>query len=351
MEAQLNKEAILVALQQVYDPDLQQDIVSLGFIKDLEITPTGKVSFKLELTTPACPMKNQMKAMAEQAVKSVAGVNEVEIEMTAQVRSQSQNTPITLPEVKNVICVASGKGGVGKSTVSVNLAMALAKSGATVGILDADIYGPTIPALLGIYEPQLEADGDRLVPVSKYGLKVISIGFLLRPNQAVIWRGPMLDNMVTQFLGGVAWGSLDYLLVDLPPGTGDVQLSICQKISLAGAVIVSTPQDIALNIAQKAIFMFQELHCPILGIIENMSYFVCSHCGMREQIFGNGGARDLSHKLDIPFLGEIPLAQNIRSTSDEGNPVVNFAADSPQAKAFMEVASKLAAQISIRNKQ
>ena len=343
---------ILEALKAVQDPDLRRDIVSLGFVKHLTIDG-GRVAFQIELTTPACPVKDLLREEARKAVAAIPGVTSVEIGMTAQVRRSAapQLSGSLIPTIKNVIPIASGKGGVGKSTVSANLALALAKTGARIGLMDADVYGPTIPTLLGItQQPEVDAQ-NRMTPVEQYGVKVISMGFFMKPEDAVIWRGPMLHKTVQQFLGGVLWGELDYLLVDLPPGTGDVQLSLCQSIPITGAVIVSTPQDVALNVAQKAIAMFKKLNAPILGIVENMSAFVCSHCGTREEIFGSGGARKIAERLAIPFLGEIPLATTIRQTSDAGKPIVLSQPESAAAEAFTAVAKQLAAQISIRAMQ
>jgi len=248
--------------------------------------------------------------------------------------------PKLLPQVKSVIAVASGKGGVGKSTVSANLALALAKTGSKVGLMDADVYGPSIPTILGIHEKPASLD-NRIIPVEKYGVKVISMGFFVSANEAVIWRGPMLHKMVQDFLGVVDWGELDILIVDLPPGTGDIQLSLCQTIPLTGAVIVSTPQEVAWNVAQKAIVMFDKLNTPVLGIIENMSYHVCKKCGEKEEIFGSGGARRAAESMGIPFLGQIPLLKAIRSTADEGDPVVHSDANSEAAKNFVDIAKKL----------
>ena len=248
-----------------------------------------------------------------------------------------------LPGVQYVIPVASGKGGVGKSTVSVNLAVALAKSGARVGLMDADVYGPSIPTILGIHEKP-ETNGSRLVPVEKHGVKVISMGFFVPVNDAVIWRGPMLHKMVQDFLGAVEWGTLDYLLVDLPPGTGDIQLSLCQTIPVAGAVIVSTPQDVAWNVAQKAIVMFDKLNAPIAGIIENMSHYVCGHCGNKDEIFGTGAARRAASVLGLPFLGGIPIEAGLRQSADSGNPIVLSAPQSEAAKAFEQIAKNLTSQ-------
>ncbi len=271
--------------------------------------------------------------------------------MSPEATTQSQSMKERLiPGVKYVVPIASGKGGVGKSTVSANLALALAKTGAKVGLMDADVYGPSIPTILGITEKPVQQN-NRLIPVEKFGIKVISMGFFVPANDAVIWRGPMLHKMIQDFLGVVDWGELDYLLVDLPPGTGDIQLSLCQTIPLTGAVIVSTPQDVAWNVAQKAIVMFDKLNAPILGIIENMSHHICSHCGTRDNIFGTGGAKRAAQTMGISFLGEIPVETAIRQTADEGNPVVQSAPESSSAKSFIQIAKNLSLQIKIRSER
>jgi ATP-binding protein involved in chromosome partitioning len=345
--SQLDEKAVLTALAKVEDPDLKRDIVSLGFVQNLVIE-SGRVAFDIELTTPACPMKNQLKSAAEQVVGELPGVSEVAINMTARVPA-GQTAPVgkaTMPGVKHVIPVASGKGGVGKSTVSANLAVALAASGARVGLLDADIYGPSIPMIMGINEKPEMADDKTMLPVEKYGVKVISMGFFIEAKQAVVWRGPMLGKMVDEFLDNVSWGELDYLIIDLPPGTGDVQLSLCQKLHLSGAVVVSTPQDVSLGIARKAISLFEILESPVLGLVENMSWYRCPHCGEREDIFGNGGTRRAAETLGLPFLGELPLAASIREDSDRGHPTVIADPDSVQGKAFKELAGAIAARIS-----
>ncbi len=344
----VTEQAVLSALATINDPDIHRDIVSLGFIKGLRIDGEN-VAFTIELTTPACPVREQMQEDARRVVLSLPGIAHVAITMTSQVRAtQSAEKDKLVPLVKNVVPVASGKGGVGKSTVSANLAIALAKLGARVGLMDADVYGPSIPTLMGANIPP-RPGGEKIVPPVHYGVKIMSMGFFLPKGEAVIWRGPMLSKTVDQFLGDVDWGELDYLLVDLPPGTGDVQLSLCQKIPLTGAAIVSTPQDLAFQVAEKAIFMFKKLRTPILGLIENMSGFECRHCGQREEIFGSGGARRHAMANDFPFLGEIPLSTDIRIASDEGRPIVESMPDSPSARAFLRVAENLAAGVSTLN--
>ncbi len=347
MRNRITAEEVLSALRAVQDPDLNRDIVSLGFVKDLEVS-NHLVSFTLQLASPACPVKEQIVETARQAVKAL-GVPEVEVKLMFQVSSGKGPRSNLIPEVKNTVAVASGKGGVGKSTVAANLAVALQRTGARVGLMDTDVYGPSVPVLMGGDEQPRVVEG-KIEPPVAYGVKMISMAYFLPKEEAVIWRGPMLHKTVQQFLGDVRWGELDYLLMDLPPGTGDIQLSLSQTIPLTGAVIVSTPQDLALTVASKAIAMFQKLKVPILGVVENMSYYVCPKCGHREDIFGHGGARAASNKLGFPFLGEIPLDTEIRVNSDEGKPMAlhPFTA---QGKAFQEVASALAAQVCIANFQ
>ncbi len=344
----ITREAVLGALAAIQDPDLHRDIVSLGFIKDLEIQD-GDVTFTIELTTPACPVRQQMEESARRAVSQLPGVQEVEVHMTSRVTTSRQAQPEFLPGVRNTIAVASGKGGVGKSTVAANLAVALMRTGASVGLLDADVYGPCIPTLMGVNGDLHQSPSGKVIPPVQHGVKIMSMGFFLPKNDAVIWRGPMLHKMIQEFLGRVEWGELDYLVIDLPPGTGDVQLSLSQSIPLTGAAIVSTPQDVALEVASKAILMFQKLKVPILGIIENMSYHVCSHCGEREDIFGHGGAKEAGRRAGIPFLGEVPLDAGIRISSDRGRPVALESPELPVVRAFNEIASNLAAQISTLN--
>ncbi len=348
--AEITEQMVLKALGRILDPDLQKDIVSLGFVKDIKICD-GNVAFTIELTTPACPVKEKMKEEAYRYVKELPGVETINVQMTAQVRpSRGEMKQQLIPTVKNVIPVASGKGGVGKSTVSANIALAFAKMGARVGLMDSDVYGPSIPTIMGVNKPP-PMKNNKLLPIEQYGVKIISVGFFIKQEEAVVWRGPMLHKIVSQFLGEVEWGDLDYLIVDLPPGTGDVQLSLCQLIPLTGAAIVSTPQDVALLVAQKAITMFKKLNCPVLGLIENMSYFLCRHCGKREEIFGSGGVRKACERLSVPFLGEIPLSTDIRLTSDNGVPIVFADPEGEMSQAFIRVAENLAAQVSIKNMQ
>ncbi|MDD5435386.1 MAG: iron-sulfur cluster carrier protein ApbC [Nitrospira sp.] len=341
----ITKEEVLNALRVVIDPDLKQDVVTLGFIKDLNIEG-GMVSFILELTTPACPLKEQLRSAAENAVKGIKGVADVHVEVTSKVISHRvEGNEEILPGVKNIIAIASGKGGVGKSTVCVGLAAALAATGARVGLLDTDIYGPSIPIMMGVKE-QPELKDEKLIPIEKYGIRLMSLGFLISEDTPLIWRGPMVMKAVEQLISDVAWGELDYLLMDLPPGTGDVQLTLAQKVPLTGAVIVTTPQDVALLDVVRGISMFKKLNVPILGIVENMSYFLCPHCSERTEIFSHGGGETASRKWEVPFLGEIPLDLKTRVGGDAGKPVLIEDPDSPQSKIFKEIAEKLAAGIS-----
>ena len=343
---------ILGALSKVIDPDLHKDLVTLGMIKDIRID-SGSIAFTVELTTPACPLKEEIERMCREAVGEVAGVTNIAIEMTARVRSTAGRgipTQQPLPGVKNVIAIASGKGGVGKSTVSANIACALAQSGAKVGLLDADIYGPSIPIIMGCEDAQPEVDEAKelLIPIERYGVKIISMGFLQRGGAAVIWRGPMVAKAVQQFLRDVRWGEIDYLIVDLPPGTGDAQLTLAQAIPLSGAVVVMTPQDLAAAVAVKAVSMFRRLDVPILGIVENMSYFLCPTCNARHHVFAHGGGEQAAEALDVPFFGGIPLAVDIGAEADQGTPSVVNSPDGPYAQVFREVSERIAAQVSIR---
>lgn len=339
------EEDVLNALRTVQDPDLHKDLVTLGLIKEVKISG-GKVSVTVELTTPACPLKGKIKQDVENAVLSVAGVSGVDVQMTANVRPAFVAERKGIQGIKNVIAIASGKGGVGKSTVSVNLAVALAKSGASVGLMDADIYGPNIPLMMGLSGKPL-AEGNKIIPPQSYGVKVMSMGFMIPEDQAVIWRGPMLHGAIQQFLSDVAWDNLDYLLVDLPPGTGDVQLSLSQAVPLTGSVMVTTPQAVSLQDVRKGIAMFEKVRVPILGLIENMSYFNCSHCGGRTEIFSHGGGRLAAESLGMKFLGEIPIDTKVREGGDTGKPIVVSDPASEAAVCFTKIAEFLAAEVSI----
>jgi ATP-binding protein involved in chromosome partitioning len=344
---QVEQQAVLDALKVVTDPDLHRDIVSLGFIKDLKIDG-GHVGFTIELTTPACPVKDQMRDQARAAAMNVPGVSSVDVQMSARVREAvgADGSRQSVPGVKNVIAVGAGKGGVGKTTVAVNLAIALAKLGGKVGIIDADIYGPNVPIMLGM-KAQLTTDGQKIIPAEKYGLQVISMGFLTADDAPIIWRGPMLHGAVQQFFREVRWADLDYLVVDLPPGTGDVALSLSQTVPVAGAIVVTTPQQVSLADSRRAIAMYKKLNIPTLGVVENMSYFVCTNCQHEADIFGHGGGEQMAADLGVPFVGRIPLYQQIREGGDSGVPLVIGDPDSPAARAFMAAAERTAAQVSI----
>lgn len=341
--------AVLDALRAVQDPDLHQDIVTLGFVKDLRVCG-DQVAFQIELTTPACPVKDLMKGQAERAVKALPGVAGVAIEMTARVTA---SRPVlgnkgVIPGVKNVVAVSSGKGGVGKSTVAVNLACALRQTGARVGILDADVYGPNVPLMLGVSGQPAVVD-KKIVPFERHGLQVMSMALLVAEDQPVIWRGPMLHSAVRQFLFDVAWHDLDYLVVDLPPGTGDAQLSLSQQAHLMGAVIVTTPQDVSVLDVKKAIRMFQTVNVPILGVVENMAWFSPPGSSERYHLFGQGGGAKIEREFGVPLLGQIPIEIAVREGGDGGNPIVVAAPASASAKAMTEIAGKVAQRISILN--
>lgn len=353
----ITEEAVLKALGNVDDPDLGKDLVTLNMIKDIAIDGNN-VSFTVELTTPACPMKEMIENACINAIKHLVSQDAVvDVKMSSQVNSNRKDNKAFLPEVKNIIAVASGKGGVGKSTVSVNLALALAQEGAKVGLLDADIYGPSIPIMLGIRDErpkmmQVEgSDKGKIVPIEKYGIKAMSIGLLVDEKQAVVWRGPMASSAIKQFITDVHWGDLDYLIIDLPPGTGDVHLTMVQSVPVTGSVVVSTPQPVAAADAKKAIMMFKQpqINIPIVGMVENMAYFTPEELpNNKYYIFGKGGAKKMSEQFELPYLGEVPIVQGIREGGDSGLPVV-LESNSPVRPVFLELARKVAQNISIRN--
>lgn len=352
---EITKEKVLEALSYVEDPDLKKDLVTLGMIKDIEIDGK-KVSFSVVLTTPACPLKALIeKACYNAIIHYVDAAAEVSINMTSNVTSQRSAGQSVLPKVKNIIAVASGKGGVGKSTVAANLAVALAKNGAKVGLVDADIYGPSVPIMFGLENERpfvRDIDGKSyLIPIERYGVKVLSIGFLVDPGKAVVWRGPMASKALNQLFSDADWGELDYLLIDLPPGTGDIHLTLVQSVPVTGVVIVSTPQQVALADARKGLAMFQmePVNVPILGLVENMAYFTPAELpDNKYYIFGKDGCKKLAEELNIHFLGQIPLVQSICESGDGGKPEV-LNTGTPTSAAFIELSENVAQQIAIRN--
>ncbi len=348
MSTMPTNDDVIKALSTVNDPEIHRDLVTLGMIQDVKVEG-GHVSFKVVLTTPACPLKDQIRNEASAAVKAIPGVTEVTVTFGSNVATSAALNANRPAGIKHVIAVGSGKGGVGKSTVAVNLALALAESGAKVGLLDADIYGPSIPLMMGAKTRPGTRDG-RIIPVERHGVKMMSIGFML-PNgdDPVIWRGPMLTGVLQQFVRDVEWGEIDYLLVDLPPGTGDVPLSLTQLLPLSGAVIVITPQPVAAQIGIKTLNMFKQVNVPILGLIENMSAFVCPHCNESTAIFDHGGGEKTSTYTDVPYLGDIPLDPKIRSGGDTGEPVFAAEPQSTQAEAFRRIAQNIAAKISVNS--
>lgn len=339
-------DQVLTSLKKVVDPELNKDIVSMGMIKDLAIND-GRVAFTLELTTPACPFNSDIERDVRAAI-STLGVQDLNLKVTARVmEGRALNLDELLPGVKNIIAVASGKGGVGKTTASVNLALSLAKTGAKVGLLDADIYGPSVPLMLGL-KAQPEVENNKIQPPEVAGVKVISMGFFYEQSQqAGIYRGPIVSGIVKQFLTDVNWGELDYLIIDLPPGTGDAPLTIAQTIPITGILIVTTPQDVAMNVAVKAIGMFNKLNVPIIGVVENMSFLQCPHCNEQIYLFGKGGGKKISDEFKIPFIGEIPLHPQIMTGSDTGKPTVLSEPESFQAQSFDKAAKMIAGRISI----
>ncbi|MDE0904280.1 MAG: Mrp/NBP35 family ATP-binding protein [Planctomycetota bacterium] len=376
----LNKDAVLEVLGRVQDPDLHKDIVTLGFVTKCEVDG-GKVTVVINLTTPACPVKEELKSQAEAEIRTLPGVTDVDIEMTAVVRGQEGTPRVLAKSIQNIIAISSGKGGVGKSTVSVNLACALAQTGAKVGLLDCDIYGPDIPMMMGLngHPEQTEVDGKpMLTPKMNHGVKTMSVGYLLKEEQPAVWRGPMVHKLIEQFLSDVTWGELDYLLVDMPPGTGDAQLSLAQLVPLTGAVLVTTPQAVATFDVTKAITMFKQVNTEILGLVENMagqtieglvegaqegqSVRLC--VGGQEEtlkidsegrfrtvvdLFGRGGGERLAARFDIPMIGQLPIDPSVRVGSDAGMPVVISSPDSPLAQRFKQAAGKLAQRIAVRS--
>jgi ATP-binding protein involved in chromosome partitioning len=346
----LTENDVLAALRTVIDPELGRDLVAAGMVKSTAIEGP-RVQLVIELTTPACPQKDKIEADIRAALAAVSGLASLDLTFTARVRSAITNRPESdlVPQVKNVILVGAGKGGVGKSTVAVNLAAALARCGATVGLLDADFYGPSIPIMTGLMNAHPHSrDGKTMEPLEAHGLRIMSIGFLVDPDQALVWRGPMLHGALIQLLRDVRWGELDYLVLDLPPGTGDIPLTLAQQVRAAGVVLVTTPQDVSLSDVIKAKLMFDKVHIPVLGIIENMSSFACPHCGQSTDIFASGGGEKAASQMRIPFLGRVPIDLAIREGGDEGVPIVVGKPDSPQSAALVELAKRVAGEVSSR---
>jgi ATP-binding protein involved in chromosome partitioning len=340
----ITKEAVLAALGKVQEPELHQDLVTLNMIRNLEIEG-DKVSFTVMLTTPACPLRGRIDKEVREAVMAVDGVKTIEVKMDSDVPNDGRMRGLVNMPIRNAIAVGSGKGGVGKSTVSVNIAVALAQSGARVGLMDADIYGPNTPTMLGV-DRLPEPNGQKLIPADAYGIKMISMGLLVKPGQPLIWRGPMLNSAIRQFLSDVEWGELDYLIIDLPPGTGDAALSLAQALPLSGAVVVTLPQLVSLEDASRGLNMFKQLEVPILGVVENMSYLDLPD-GTRMDLFGSGGGESLANATDTTFLGKIPIDQNVRIGGDTGKPIVVSYPESAVAKSIQEISQKVAAKASV----
>ena len=343
-------ENVLTALRTVQDPELFKDIVTLNMVKDIKLC-NGVVSIQVELTTPACPLRGRIRGDIEAAVRRLDGVQAVEVTFSARVRGMG-GTKNLLPGVKNVIAVGAGKGGVGKSTLAVKIAAGLSLQGAKVGLMDGDVYGPSIPTMIGLPAVAPNLEGETILPflvgAAENPLRVMSIGFIVPKDKALIWRGPMVHGVIRQFLEQVRWGELDYLVVDLPPGTGDVSLTLAQLIPLTGAVIVATPQEVALADARRAVQMFQQLGVAVLGVVENMSCFVCEH-GVTYDIFGRGGAEQMACAMGLPFLGDLPIDLRIRRACDAGEPFAELTGEGPSAAKLTRIVQALAGQISIRN--
>lgn len=340
----VSQEAVMAALSKVQEPELHKDLVTLNMIHNLNISG-DKVSFTVMLTTPACPLKSRIEREVREAVQAIPGVAEVEVQFDASVPADGRQRGLLKLPIRNAIAVASGKGGVGKSTVAVNIAVVLAQSGARVGLLDADIYGPNVPTMMGVHHLPPPRDG-KLFPAEAHGVKLMSIGFMVKPEQPLIWRGPMLHSAIRQFLTDVTWGELDYLVVDLPPGTGDAALSLAQSMPLSGGVIVTLPQQVSLDDARRGLEMFRELNVPLFGVVENMSYLELPG-GDRMDVFGSGGGERLARQSGVPFIGAIPLDPAVREGGDNGVPVVVSAPASPVAMALTAIAKDLAAKISV----
>jgi len=340
----ISQEMVLAALRKVQDPELHKDLVSLNMIRDLKIEG-DLVSLTIVLTTPACPLRDTIEQEARQAVTALPGVGVVDIKVDANVPTDGRLSAMLNIPVRNSIAIASGKGGVGKSTVAVNLAVALAQSGARVGLLDADIYGPNVPTMMGLSSPPT-LHKKRMVPPERYGVKVISIGFLVPPGQPLIWRGPMLHSAIRQFIGDVEWGELDYMVIDLPPGTGDAQLSLSQSLPLSGGVIVTLPQQVSIDDARRGLEMFRSLDVPVLGVVENMSYLELPD-GSRMDIFGSGGGKRLAAEAGVAFIGAIPMDPSVPESGDKGNPIIISHPESVAAQAMLAIAKDIAAKVSV----
>lgn len=342
----VSEQEVMNILSRVKDPEIGASIVKMGMVKKVEIKGND-VTVYVDLTTPACPLKDEVESRVKEALAQIKDIGKIEVIVGAKVHSTRSIMPEdTLPSVKNVIAIASGKGGVGKTTIACNLAIALSNFGAKVGILDGDIYGPSVPRIIGVKEPP-KTDGKKIFPPIVHNVKVMSVGFFITEDTPLIWRGPIISNVLRQLIMDVEWGELDYLIVDLPPGTGDIPLTLAQTLPLAGVIIVTTPQPTAYMIATKALQMFKKLNANILGIIENMSYFICPNCGAKHDIFGYGGGKSIAEKLGVPFLGEVPLDPIIRIRSDDGIPLTIKNEQSEAGKAYYEIAKRVAARISI----